>query len=115
MDKQISDFIRNVVLSDEVPTDMKEHGLNLLLNAEYSANNSIVNDFDKVRMNNSRIRFGLTAMQWTEVQSCIDTNRKIPAIKALREFAMKIMGDLLGLKEAKESVENDTYFRQPQY
>ena len=98
MDKQISDFIRNVVLSNDVPDDMKEHGLNLLLNAEYNANNAIVNDFDKVRMNNSRIRFGLTAMQWTEVQSCIDSNRKIHAIKALREFATEALGNLLGLK-----------------
>ena len=110
MNDSETNFVRNVVLSDNVPMDLKIGGLKILLATTERFSNNIISNFDVVRKNNAALRFGLSASQWDEIQDCIDNKRKIPAIRLLKEAV-----DSLGLNDAKVAIEDDRYFRQPQY
>ena len=113
-------FIREVILSNEVPLYLKEDGLTIMLSAHTEEANAakqnipdvelgIVTNFDTVRMNNAWLRFSINNDTWRQIQAEVDGNHKIPSIKIFR------MATNLGFKDSKNAVENDVYFRQPSY
>lgn len=107
MNTKISDFLRRVTLSEGTSIGLKEDALDLLLeSAKSGESTSVIQDFDEVRKGNVLRKFKITATQHEEMQSIIDGGKKIPAIKIFRELAN------CGLKEAKDAVENDLFFRQ---
>ena len=101
------DFLRRIVLADSMDlSGMKGEALDLLLeedrNLAYDAG-SQSNTCKARAMRDLR----LSSVDYTEIQTLILENRKIPAIKRLREITNG------GLKECKETVENPNYFEQP--
>jgi len=106
-------FIKEIVLSNEVPFNLKTEGLSLLIDA--ARGDQGIDTFDDLRRRNVANELGLSAAQHNDIQKEVNHNRKIPAIKLIRAFVNENRGGLLfGLKEAKDAIENDRYFRQSQ-
>ena len=83
---KVVDFIKEVVLSNEVPVGLKEDGLKILLSYA-SKTVQIVPDIY------------ISLPQYYEIEQCLIGQEKISAIKLLRTATG------LGLKEAKEAIE----------
>jgi len=106
----MKNFLRKLVLSNPTAySDLKVEALDLLLALESEAKLTIA----ELRKKKTILRFGITEFQYSEVQNALFekndqwNTRKIIAIKLMRAYAN------LGLKTAKEAVENDEYFVKP--
>ena len=104
----MKNFLRRFVLSNPLDYEaLKAEALDLLLNMASEANLTVA----EMQQKKAMLRFGITAFQHVEIQALLleirdGYPRKIPAIKLMREYAH------LGLKEAKDAVENNEYFAQ---
>lgn len=97
MNPSVVNFLRKVILDDSTGRELRSEALDLY--ATYAA------PFTEVSRG---ILCSSATME--KVQRLVSANQKIPAIKALREECRD-----LGLKEAKDAVENPLLFTQPNY
>ena len=93
----VCNFIREICLSNDVPRELREQALNLLTSdLATRGNNRILTD----ALGNTICMLSLE--QYVKIQALVrDTEHKLLAIKELRAA---VSG--LGLKEAKDAVEN---------
>lgn len=104
-------FVRKVVLDAQVPQNLRSEGLDLLINAD----RQIVDGSKPVCIFLSDgYRFFIPSHKHREIQDQVMTaGKKIAAIKLLRAIYTETFGASLGLKDAKDAVENSRNFQQP--
>ena len=96
---EINQFLRKIVLANETSSELRSEALNLLIKME-------TQDFVSSKMGKVIQRFNITPYQYKQIQYFISDKQNIPAIKLMREFSG------IGLKEAKEAVEDHDTFDQ---
>ena len=94
----IKAFLKKVILDSQTPYEIREEALEL-----YTGNDQGI----KTVYGNLSGSFTITPASYTDIQNLILDNRKIPAIKMLREITC------WGLKESKDAVEDAKNFEQP--
>ncbi len=92
------EFVKNVVLSDVIHREFKEEAFDLYLQAAES----------RIKLSGM---ITISKSQHAEIQRLILIPQKIQAIKFLRAVTQNQMG-LMGLKEAKDIVEDSNIFNQ---
>lgn len=86
-------------MANETSYELRSEALSLLIKTE-------TQDFVSSKMGKAVQRFNITPYQYKQVQDLISDKQNISAIKLLREFSG------IGLKEAKDAVEDPENFDQ---
>ncbi len=94
---QVFNFIKTVVLSDQVPFSMKEEGLNLLLANAEALKSYVVKAI-------GGLTWTLSVEDYKHIDNLLYDNQKINAIKHLRSITN------WGLLEAKKATEDPQNF-----
>lgn len=106
MDAQqsMTDFIKNVIITNDVPHEIKVEGLNILL--EIAKENKTVRGVNLYL--DGKWMCEVSRQQYEDLQTLISGSHKIKAIQALRNI---VAG--MGLKDAKNIVDSAGNFAQP--
>lgn len=103
MTTALLEFIRRVTLNSEVPFDLRQEALNVLLENVRLENSSTIKIFyDNGTTGLVMIPFSI----YTEIVEYIKASQMIMAIKSLRNNVNGSANTVLGLREAKISIEN---------